>query len=96
MPESGVNSAFIIGILSQALNIYTLLILVRALMSWFNFNPANGIYYILIKLTEPVLGPIRRLIPMQGIDFSPVIAILLIDLVIKRILLGLLSTLFAF
>lgn len=93
MPQAGNFTAFLISLISTILNIYSLIILARALLSWFNLNPSNGIYYVLLRLTEPVLGPIRRLIPLQGIDISPVIAILLIDLVVKRILLGLLGSL---
>ncbi len=75
----------------RLLDIYTIIILVRAIMSWFSPNRRNQFYRFLISVTEPVLGPIRRIIPLQGIDISPVIAILLIDLVLKKLLLGLLS-----
>lgn len=91
--EGGFGS-FIIGLVNSVLSIYSLLILVRALLSWFNISSLSGLYYILIRITEPVLGPIRKLIPLQGIDISPVIAILLIDLVVKRVLLGLLASIF--
>jgi YggT family protein len=90
----GGAGGFLIGLVNSVLSIYSLLILVRALLSWFNINSLSGLYYILIRITEPVLGPIRRLIPLQGIDISPVIAILLIDLVVKRVLLGLLASIF--
>jgi YggT family protein len=83
----------LVKLIAGLLDIYSMLILIRVLLSWFSPHPNNQLYQILIKITEPVLGPIRRIIPLQGIDISPVIAILLIDLVIKRILLGLLSSL---
>lgn len=94
MNGAGGLGSFIIGLVNSVLSIYSLLILVRALLSWFNISSLSGLYYILIRITEPVLGPIRKLIPLQGIDISPVIAILLIDLVVKRVLLGLLASIF--
>ncbi len=54
------------------------LILIRALISWVNPDPFNPIVQFLNKTTEPILTPIRRLLPMTAIDFSPIIAFLLI------------------
>ena len=54
------------------------LILIRALISWVNPDPFNAIVQFLYKVTEPVLYPIRRLMPMAGVDISPIIAFLLI------------------
>lgn len=56
-------------------------ILIRALISWVNPDPYNPIVQFLYKTTEPVLEPIRRLLPFTlraGIDISPVIAFLAI------------------
>lgn len=67
-------------VLNLALNVLMFLILVRALISWVNPDPYNPIVIFLTRVTEPILGPIRRLIPMYnlGIDISPIIAWLLI------------------
>ena len=56
------------------------LILIRALISWINPDPYNAIVRFLYRTTEPILQPIRRLIPTEnlGIDISPVIAILIL------------------
>lgn len=75
---------------------YTTLIIIRALISWFNPDPYNRLYQLLIKVTEPVLGPIRRIVPFTGIDVSPIIALLLIDLVIKNIVMKIAYSIFAF
>jgi len=83
----------LIKLLSALLDGYVLLIIVRALLSWFSPNPYNRLVQLIIKATEPVLAPIRRIIPLQGIDISPIIAILLIDIVAKRLLIGLVSAL---
>ncbi len=57
------------------------LILIRALISWVNPDPYNPIVQFLYKTTEPILYPIRRLLPLGfrfGIDISPIIAFLAI------------------
>lgn len=67
-------------IIDIILRIYMFIIIGRALISWVNPDPYNPIVRFLYKITEPVLNPIRRLIPSWkiGIDLSPMIAILII------------------
>jgi YggT family protein len=67
-------------VLDIILNIYMWVIIIRALLSWVNPDPYNPIVQILTKVTEPVLRPIRKLVPPYkvGIDFSPLIAALII------------------
>jgi YggT family protein len=62
------------------LTIYMWIIIFRALISWVNPDPYNQIVVFLYRVTEPVLGPIRRKLPMgnTGIDFSPIIVLLII------------------
>ncbi|MEW6522522.1 MAG: YggT family protein [Bacillota bacterium] len=60
-------------------------IIIRALMSWFRPRTYNRTYYdvsrFLHRITEPILEPIRRYLPMGGgIDLSPLIAILLLQI----------------
>ena len=66
------------GILRWAINIYTWLIIIRALLSWVNPDPYNPIVRFIHNVTEPVLYRIRTKIPLDfgGIDFSPIIVIL--------------------
>lgn len=57
------------------------LILIRALISWVNPDPYNPLVQFLYKTTEPILEPIRRILPLGlkfGIDISPIIAFLAI------------------
>lgn len=67
-------------VLDMVLNLYMWIIIIRALISWVNPDPYNVIVQFLYKITEPVLYPLRRLIPSYsiGIDLSPIIAILII------------------
>jgi YggT family protein len=57
------------------------LILIRAIISWVNPDPYNPIVQFLYKTTEPILYPIRRILPLDfrfGIDISPIIAFLIL------------------
>ena len=53
-------------------------ILIRALLSWVNPDPFNPIVQFLNRATDPILHPIRRLLPYMAIDISPIIAFFLI------------------
>lgn len=68
-------------ILDIALTVLYWLILIRAIISWVNPDPYNPIVQFLYKTTEPILYPIRKILPLDfrfGIDISPIIAFLLI------------------
>jgi YggT family protein len=64
------------------LQILSLAILVRVLLSWFPVDPSNPIVRILYEITEPVLMPFRRVIPRIGmLDLSPLAALLVIQFI---------------
>ncbi|MFW6130512.1 MAG: YggT family protein [Atribacterota bacterium] len=81
----------LIEFIFKLLDIYTFIIIIRAILSWTQIDPYNPLFRFVYALTEPVLRPLRLLISAgsMGIDFSPIIAILLIQL-FKRIIVGLL------
>ncbi len=57
-------------------------IIIRALLSWFNLPPGHPLVVLLFDITEPVLAPLRRLIPRIGmIDISPIVAILVLQVI---------------
>jgi YggT family protein len=61
--------------------VYYWLILIRAVISWVSPDPFNPLVQFLVKVTEPVLAPIRRMLPVGirfGIDISPFIVFLAI------------------
>ncbi|MGE5618651.1 MAG: YggT family protein [Sphingomonadaceae bacterium] len=73
-------------------NILIFAIVGRALLSWFNVGPGNPIGRILYEITEPILGPMRRVIPMIGmLDISPIVAILLLSFMQSLILQALIA-----
>ena len=68
-------------ILCRLLDAYLLVMFARIILSWFPIEPGSGIatvYGFLYSITEPVLGPIRRVIPPlgmggMGLDLSPLV-----------------------
>lgn len=67
------------SVLDVLLSIYMWVIIAAALISWVNPDPYNPIVRFLYRVTEPVLRPIRNKIGISaGIDFSPMIVILII------------------
>jgi len=68
--------------------VLTWAIIIRALLSWFSIGGVQPVFRLLVEITEPVLAPIRRVLPTAGmLDFSPLVALLLIQ-VISNILLS--------
>jgi YggT family protein len=62
-------------------NLLTLLVIVSVILSWF-MSPYHPLREALDRLVYPMLMPIRRFVPpLGGLDFSPMILILLIELV---------------
>ena len=79
---------FILGQLFQSLallvslvfNILYFLLVVRIILSWVRLDPYNEIVQIIYRITDPILLPFRRL-PLQvsGMDFSPIVAFLVLS-----------------
>jgi YggT family protein len=77
---SGVE--FLLYFISTLFFILQFAIIIRALMSWFNPSPDNPIVRLVIEITEPVLAPLRRIVPRIGmIDITPIVAILLMNVI---------------
>jgi YggT family protein len=72
--------AAVAKIIDIGLSLYMWIIIARAVISWVNPDPYNSIVRFLNAVTEPVLYPIRRRLPISlgGIDFSPILVILAI------------------
>jgi YggT family protein len=83
-------------ILCQVVNLYIAIIFGRIILSWFPTSRGTILGTIsdfLFGLTEPVLGPIRRLIPPvgmggMGLDLSPIIVLLGLQILVKGLILG--------
>ncbi|HEX9149710.1 MAG TPA: YggT family protein [Thermoanaerobaculia bacterium] len=63
------------------LSVIQWLVIIAAVISWVNPDPRNSIVQFLYRTTEPILRPFRTILPPRrtgGIDFSPILVILLI------------------
>lgn len=67
-------------VLGYAIDILWWLIVIRALLSWVSPDPNNPIVQFIERVTEPILHPLRQIVPVYkiGIDISPILAILLL------------------
>lgn len=76
---------FLLYFVSVLFDILFWAIIARALLSWFPIRPGNPFYplaVILHQITEPILAPIRRVIPMIGMfDITPIVALVLIQVI---------------
>jgi YggT family protein len=75
----------VLGIIFLLLQIFEFILIARMLLSWFpNIDYSNPIIQFIFDITEPVLRPIRDLLPpTSGIDFSPLIVILIIQVFMR-------------
>ena len=67
-------------ILCRLLDLYLIALFARIILSWFPLQPGGPmaqVFSFLYQITEPVLGPVRRIIPPigMGLDISPIIVI---------------------
>jgi YggT family protein len=68
--------ASLLAIVSIAFRLFQLLILGRILLSWLQLDPYNPIVQFIYNATEPILAPIKKVIPPAGMfDLSPIVAI---------------------
>lgn len=82
-----------VGLLITVLNLFTMVLVIRAILSWFRIgseSPFRPVADIVYRVTEPVLAPIRNVLPpMGGFDLSFLVVIFGIRLVLIPLLSGL-------
>ena len=76
-------------VIDMVFNILQIIIIVRVVLSWISHNPSNQFIRIIYQVSEPILKPIREILPITGMgfDLSPVVAFFLLGL-LKKILLS--------
>lgn len=83
----------IIGLVQFLFDLYIIILLARVFLSWVQVDPQNPIVNLINQLTEPLLAPIRRMLPQSGtLDFSPMVALIVVW-VAEQVVLILLRTL---
>ena len=81
----------VVWFINLLFQLLTVLILVRAVLSWVQLDPYHPLVRTLRQITDPLLVPIQRIVPpISGIDISPIVALILIE-VLRRLVLLLLS-----
>ena len=74
--------AFLFNFIRLLCEVLSIAIIFRAILSWFSPKPTNILAAILYQVTEPILAPLRRIIPQAGMmDFTPLAAIILLQLI---------------
>jgi YggT family protein len=82
------------GIIAWILQAYVIVIFARVILSWFPITPGTplaSVARVLYAVTEPVLGPIRRVLPPMrmggmGLDLSPIIVLIGIQIISRALL----------
>ncbi|QDC43740.1 YggT family protein [Methylophilus medardicus] len=78
----------VFGVLGQIVDVFFYAILLMAILSW--VNPYSPIYGVLNQLSAPIVEPLRRLLPpIQGFDFSALVALILLQMLSHIVLPGL-------
>lgn len=74
-------TAAVFDVINIVLTMILWVVIAAALISWVSPDPRNPIVQFLYRVTEPILRPFRKILPPRrtgGIDFSPLLVILLI------------------
>ena len=68
------------------LQILTFAILARSILTWFPMSPGSAVTNVLMMVTEPILAPLRRIVPKFGmLDLTPLIAIILLTVMSRAL-----------
>jgi len=72
---------YFVTFLDLLLTVLGFAIIIRALLSWVSIDPYNPLVQILFQITEPILAPLRRIIPPIGgmMDITPIVALILLQ-----------------
>ncbi len=81
----------LIRIIQLLFTILELAVLARVLFSWIQPDPYNPVVRTIVRLTDPILAPLRRIIPPLGmLDITPLVALIALS-IIEQIVIGLLA-----
>jgi YggT family protein len=71
-----------LGLVSAVIQLFIFLVIARAIGSFFVRDWTSGLPRFLYDVTEPVLAPVRRILPpLGGLDFSPLVVIILLQVI---------------
>ena len=77
-------TAMLVNFIQLLAFVLWLLLITRVVLSWTNPRGGGGLVAFIYQATEPILAPIRRLLPSSGgIDWSPLVAMLILGLIVR-------------
>lgn len=72
----------VLGVIGLLVNIYFFALLAMIILSWVAPGSQHPAIYLLHQITEPVMAPVRKMLPaMGGMDFSPILVFILINVI---------------
>ena len=75
-------ASWLLGFVYHLCRVLTFIIFVRALLSWFAISPYSLLVVLLNEVTEPILSPLRRIVPRLGMfDITPLVAIAILSII---------------
>jgi YggT family protein len=81
-----------VSVLCQLVLVFEVVLIARAVLSWFPVQPGGPmarVSYVLARITEPVLAPVRRVVPRVGMfDISFIVVLLVLEIVVRGLILG--------
>lgn len=77
-------TAVLITFIQMLATVLWLLLITRVVLSWTNPGGGGGLVAFVYQATEPILAPIRRVLPQtSGIDWSPLVAMLILGVIVR-------------
>jgi len=74
--------SFLLTFISLLFDVLTMAVFLRAILSWVSPGQTNMLTNLLYQVTEPLLAPLRRIVPRVGmLDLTPLVAIVLLQLI---------------
>ncbi len=74
--------SFLLNFISLLFDVLTMAVFLRAILSWIAPGQTNMLTNIVYQVTEPLLAPLRRIVPKVGmLDLTPMVAIVLLQLI---------------
>ncbi len=77
-------TAMLVNFIQLLAFVLWLLLIARVVLSWTSPRGGGGLVAFIYQATEPILAPIRRILPpTSGIDWSPLVAMLILGLIVR-------------
>jgi len=74
-----------VGVIIALLKLYQLVVIVRAVQTWITVDPKHPFVRGVAAVTDPVLNPVRTFTMFGSVDFSPVVVIVVLQVIIRAL-----------